>query len=92
MLVKWSLIKSWAKENGYTSFREKTDRVDNPNEYDYDWGKADDPAVTGVAVSVSKLAKDIYNHMTDNKFVEHQLRYEEQLSQQDIKHDTGFGV
>ena len=90
--MKWSLIKSWAKENGYTSFREKTDRVDNPNEYDYYWGRADDPSVTGVAISVSKLAKDIYNHMTDNRFVEHQQRYEEQLSQQDIQHDTGFGI
>ena len=90
--MKWSLIKSWAKDHGYTSFREKTDRLDNPNEYDYYWGKEDDPAATGVANSVSKLARDIYNHITDNKFVKHQQKYQEQLSKQDIKHETGFGI
>jgi len=82
--MKWSFIKSWAKEHGYTSFREKTDRVDNPNEYDYYWGRDDDPSVTGCAISVSKLAWDIYNHMTDNKFVEYQERYKQQKAGEDI--------
>lgn len=90
--MKWSLIKSWAKDHGYTSFREKTTDPNNPNSYDYYWGKTDDPAVTGMAISVSKLATDIYNHITDNKFLEHQTRYQEQLSQQEITHDTGFGI
>ena len=90
--MKWSLIKSWAKDHGYTSFREKTTDPNNPNAYDYYWGKIDDPSVTGVAISVSKLATDIYNHITDNRFFEHQQRYQEQLSQQDITHDAGFGI
>ena len=85
--MKWSLIKSWAKDHGYTSFREKTDRIDNPNEYDYYWGKTDDPAVTGCAISVSTLAIDIYNHMTDNRFVEHQERYRQQKANEDINRD-----
>jgi len=89
--MKWSLIKSWAKDHGYTSFREKTDRIDNPNEYDYYWGKTDDPAVTGCAISVSKLAMDIYNHMTDNKFVEHQERYRIAHSNEDINHNELSG-
>ena len=85
--MKWSLIKSWAKDHGYTSFREKTDRVDNPNEYDYYWGKTDDPSVSGCAISVSKLAMDIYNHITDNKFIEHQERYRQQKAIEDINRD-----
>ena len=90
--MKWTAVKSWAKDHGYTTFREKTDRVDNPNEYDYYWGKTDDPAVTGCSISVSNLAKDIYNHITDNKFIEHQQQYRDSLSTQDIKHDTGFRI
>lgn len=85
------MIKSWAKDNGYTSFREKTTDQNNPNEYDYYWGKTDDPTATGVAISVSKLATEIYNHMTDNKFIGHQKTYKEQLSTQDINYDSGFG-
>lgn len=89
--MKWSLIKSWAKDHGYTSFREKTDRVDNPNEYDYYWGKTDDPSVTGCAISVSKLATDIYNHMTDNRFLEHQKQYQLKQSKEDIDHNELSG-
>jgi len=85
--MKWSLIKSWAKDHGYTSFREKTDRLDNPNEYDYYWGKIDDPSVTGCAISVSKLATDIYNHITDNRFVEHQEAYRQKQISGDINRD-----
>ena len=89
--MKWSLIKSWAKDHGYTSFREKTDRVDNPNQYDYYWGKIDDPSVTGCAISVSKLATDIYNHMTDNRFLEHQKQYQLKQSKEDIDHNELSG-
>lgn len=92
MLVKWSLIKSWAKEHGYKSSRKKTTNLDNPNEYDYYWNKESDPTISGTAVSVSKLARDIYNHMTDNRFVEHQRKYRAKLSSQDVSHDTGFGI
>ena len=85
--MKWSLIKSWAKDHGYTSFREKTDSIENPNKQDYYWGKTDDPAVTGYAISVSKLATDIYNHMTDDRFVEHQERYRQQKANEDINRE-----
>lgn len=84
--MKWSFIKSWAKEHGYTSFREKTDRIDNPNEYDYYWGRDDDPSVTGCAISVSKLATEIYNHLTSDRFLEHQEEYIQQQMSQDINH------
>ena len=39
----WTEIKRWAKEKGYVSFREKTTHENNPNDYDYYWGKEDDP-------------------------------------------------
>lgn len=83
--MQWSLVKSWAKQHGYTSFREKT--IEGSNQYDYYWAKEDDPAVTGLATSVSKLALAIYNHITDNQHILYQTRYKEQLSQQDIDHD-----
>lgn len=90
-MMKWSLIKSWAKDHGYTSFREKTTDPNNPNEYDYYWGKTDDPAVTGIAISVSKLATDIYNHMTDNIHLEYQKQYKEEKEQKDVDHISLMG-
>lgn len=78
--MNWTNIKRWAKDHGYTSLREKTTDPNNPNDYDYYWGKQDDPSATGVAISVSKLAKDIYNHMTDYKHIEHQLTYEKEIN------------
>lgn len=86
--MQWSLIKSWAKDHGYTTFREKTDRLDNHNEYDYYWGKEDDPSATGIAISVSKLATEIYNHMTNYEFVEYQKEYQEHLKSIDIKYNV----
>jgi hypothetical protein len=85
--MKWSFIKSWAKDNGYTSFREKTDNKNNPNEYDYYWCKEDNPTVTGLATSVSKLTTQIYNHMTSNQHLEYQIQYKESLSKTDIDYN-----
>ena len=69
----WYHIKSWAKDNGYSSFREKVDTQNN--QYDYYWEKVDYPNVSGLATSVSKLATQIYNHMTNDQFIEHQNNY-----------------
>jgi|694.fasta_scaffold64657_3 hypothetical protein len=75
----WTEVKNWAKTNGYTSFREKIE--DTENRYDYYWAKIDDPSATGLSNSVSKLARDIYNHITYNKFIDYQAAYE--LNQED---------
>lgn len=83
--MQWSLVKTWAKQQGYTSFREKTN--DQENQYDYYWGKEDDPSVTGLATSVSKLAAQIYNHVTDNEHINYQHEYKESLSKQDIDYN-----
>jgi hypothetical protein len=79
--MNWSTVKSWAKEHGYSSFREKTTDPNNPNEYDYYWAKDNDPTVTGLSISVSKLAVDIYNNITNNLHIEHQKDYKEKMIQ-----------
>jgi len=70
----WKEIKSWAKSKGYDTIKDK-------NDGQYYWAKLDssDPNASGVASSVSKLATSIYNHMTDNIWVEHQQKYKENL-------------
>ena len=65
-------IKSWAKRFGYSIIKEKDDSINGASYY---WAKNDDPSATGVSLSVSKVARDIYNHMTDNKWVDHQDNY-----------------
>lgn len=61
----WKEVKSWAKTHGYETIKDKEDNQ-------YYWAKIDDVNASGVAKSVSKLALAIYNHITDNKWVEHQ--------------------
>jgi hypothetical protein len=70
----WKEIKSWAKSKGYETIKDKDDGQ-------YYWAKLDssDPNASGVAKSVSKLATTIYNHMTDNIWVEHQKEYQKKL-------------
>lgn len=79
------MVKSWAKNRGYETFREKT--ADKDNQYDYYWAKIDDPHVSGMAISVSKLATQIYNHTTDNIYVEYQTKYQLEQSKRDIDHN-----
>jgi hypothetical protein len=73
----WTEIRSWAKSKGYETIKDKEDNQ-------YYWAKLDsqDPDASGVAKSVSKLATAIFNHLTDNEFIEHQKQYKENL---DIK-------
>ena len=70
----WKEIKTWSKSKGYETIKDKDDGQ-------YYWAKLDssNPNDSGVARSVSKLATQIYNHMTDNKWIEHQKQYQENL-------------
>lgn len=70
----WKEIKSWAKSKGYETLKDKDDNQ-------YYWAKLDssDSNASGVAGSVSKLATAIFNHMTNNEWVEHQQQYRETL-------------
>lgn len=82
-MFKITEIKSWAKTWGYSIIKEKDDSINGASYY---WCKNDDPNATGVALSVSKVATAIYNHMTNDKYVEHQKQY------QDNKEDAKFST
>lgn len=68
----WSEIKKWAKEKGYETIKEKNGDITS-----YYWAKLDVPNTSGVSKSVSKLAWDIYNHMTNNQWVEFQKEFKQ---------------
>jgi hypothetical protein len=72
-----SEIKKWAKEKGYEVIKDKEDGL-------YYWAKLDaGPDASGVAKSVSKVAAAIFNHLTEDKWVEYQLKFKEE--QPDVK-------
>lgn len=73
-----SEIKKWAKSWGYSIIKDKGDEEKN-EPVQYYWSKDDDINATGVAPSVSKVAREIYNHFTENKWVEYQIEYKEKL-------------
>ena len=75
--MKWSEIKKWAKDKGYNVSRDKAENTDEYT-YEYTWTK-DDESAGGLSTSVKDLATDIYNHMTDNKHLNHQLQYEKEV-------------
>lgn len=66
-----SEVKKWAKDKGYIVTKEKGEPVV------YTWYKADNSSIKGSAPSVSKVATAVFNHMTDNKWIEYQRNYRE---------------
>jgi len=81
-MFKITEVKSWAKSCGYSIIKEKDDSVNGASYY---WCKDSDPTATGVALSVSKVATAIYNHMTNDKWLDHQKEYQKN---QEIKKIT----
>ena len=67
----WKEIKSWAKDRGYEAKKSSEG---------YSWSLINNPEIRGDSQSVSKLARDIFNNMTDDKFVEHQKNYKENFN------------
>lgn len=84
--MKWTIIKSWAKEQGYKITREKSG--DEANPYIYTWLLIDNPEVCGVINSLSKVATVIYNHITNDAHLDYQKRYKEQKAQEVFQHDN----
>lgn len=80
-MFKIAEVKNWAKSKGYSIIKEKDDSINGASYY---WCKDSDPSATGVALSVSKVATAIYNHFSDNKWIEHQTIFQEN------KEDTKF--
>ena len=70
----WSEVKRWAKNQGYDVVKEKDD---SENGATYYWMKSDDHNISGVAPSVSKVAKAIFNNLTSDIWTEHQTKYTE---------------
>ena len=76
-----SEIKKWAKTQGYEVIKDKEDGL-------YYWAKLDaGPDASGVAKSVSKVATAIFNHLTNNQWVQHQIEF--QNKEDEIKFITG---
>lgn len=69
-------IKRWAKTFGYSIIKDKGDE-EKGEKTQYYWSKDNDINVTGVAPSVSKVATAIYNHITSDKWIEHQKNFKE---------------
>lgn len=65
-----SEIKKWAKSLGYDTIKDKDD-----GKYYWKQSDSDDDNNCGVASSISKLAKAIYNHYTNNKWLDHQIEF-----------------
>lgn len=74
----WSEVKKWAKEQGYETLKDKGDEKKG-DKVQYYWSKIDNPSASGVSPSVSKLARDIYNDITNGSWVQHQTEYQENL-------------
>lgn len=83
----WKEIKSWAKDKGYKTDRSKIDG--KTNSYNYVWSKIDDPSISGTATSVSKVAFAVYNHITNNKYLDYQQSYTKKPD--DTIHNQGYG-
>lgn len=74
----WSEVKKWAKEQGYETLKDKGDEKKG-DKVQYYWSKIDNPSASGVSPSVSKLARDIYNDITNGTWIEHQTTYQQEL-------------
>jgi len=71
----WTEIRSWAKKLGYETIKDKEDNK-------YYWAKLGDnnPDSSGVNKSLSGLSKSLFNHYTNNKWIDHQKEYQEKLN------------
>ncbi len=66
--MKWTEISKWAKSLDYKVDREKI----APKQYKYTWSKGED---SGEEDHVYTTAKAIFNHHTNNRWVDHQNNY-----------------
>lgn len=75
----WKEIKTWATNKGYKVDRKSIEGQDK--KYVYSWKYND---VEGITYSTNECATMIYNHMTNNEFVEYQKEYEKTKVKEDI--------
>lgn len=86
--MKISDIKKWAKEQGYNIVKKEDDSINGATYY---WNRIDDININGQSQSVSKVARDVYNHITNNKWIEHQQNHIEKQSNEHSKIDINNG-
>lgn len=79
----WTEVRRWAKEKGFSVTKDKEN-----NKYFWSKTEVDGTEHTGEASSVSKLARSIYNHITDSKWVEHQNNYKNQSVMEKIQNEN----
>jgi hypothetical protein len=66
----WKEVRTWATSHGYKVDRTKA--KDQENSYNYTWSHV---SCSGTAESTFALAKSIYNHITEDKYIDHQMGY-----------------
>jgi hypothetical protein len=64
--MMWNETSKWAKSHGYKMSRKDGSIL---------WSKLDDKEICGVENSIEETARAIFNHITNNKWVEHQRNY-----------------
>ena len=74
--MTWKEIKSWCKQHQY---------IANKMDSGYTWASESNPEVIFTSKSVSKLARDVYNHMTSGIYLEHQASFVKE-----IKHEQPY--
>lgn len=77
--MSWSEIKKWAKSQGFDAIKQKDDSINGASYY---WSKSDDENIKGVSQSVSKLARDIFNVITEYKWLKHQEEFKDKIQNQ----------
>jgi hypothetical protein len=70
--MRISDIKLWAKEHGFEVKKEQDDSINGATYY---WSHKENNEWSGQSQSVSKLARDIFNIITDNKWLNHQQKH-----------------
>ena len=66
--MNFTELKRWARSHGYDVLKEKGTEV-------CVWTAQNEPSVTGMADTLKDTATQIYNHITNNKWVEYQEEY-----------------
>lgn len=72
--MKFTEVRKWAKKRGFSVKKQEDDSINGASYY---WTNIEDPNITGVSLSVSKLARDIFNLLSSNKWLDHQKTYAE---------------
>jgi hypothetical protein len=78
-MMTFSAIRSWAKSKGYSAVK--------VGDGDYKWaksGETQDSTNSGSVTSVRKLATAIYNHITNNQWVEYQEEYRKKKELEEV--------